>query len=76
LNNLIFAHPAKSRIRVLQTLGRGLRKMKLKTHLMVFDIADDLIDSVENTTLLHMKERRAIYEEEEFPFQEYNISLK
>ena len=76
LNNLIFPHPSKSRIRTLQSVGRGLRMNPGKKDLTVFDISDDLIEKLQNTTLLHMLERRRMYTEEEFPFKEYTINLK
>ena len=75
LNNLIFSHPSKSRIRVIQSIGRGLRMKLGKKYLMVFDIADILIDRLDNTTLLHLKERKKMYDEEKFPYKEYNINL-
>lgn len=42
VHNLILASPSKSKIRVLQSLGRGLRKAEDKEHIDVFDLADDL----------------------------------
>ena len=40
--NNVFASPSKSRIRVLQSIGRGLRQSKDKDSVKLFDIADDL----------------------------------
>jgi len=76
IHNLIFTHPSKARIRTLQSIGRGLRKGEGKSHLMIFDIADDLIDDLENTTLFHMKERLSMYDEEQFPYKLYDIRIK
>ncbi len=42
LSNIIFSSPSKSRIRNLQSIGRGLRKMKGKKIATLYDIADDL----------------------------------
>ena len=42
LHNIIFASPTKSRIRNLQSIGRGLRKSKQKTVATLYDIADNL----------------------------------
>ncbi len=75
LNNLIFIHPSKSRIRVLQSLGRGLRISPDKKILTIFDIGDDLIEKIDNTTLLHLKERLKMYQDEELPYKEYLINL-
>jgi superfamily II DNA or RNA helicase len=42
LHAMIFAHPSKSRIRVLQSIGRILRKSENKDIAIMYDIADDL----------------------------------
>ena len=42
LHNLIFAHPTKSKIKVLQSIGRILRKSDNGQIATVFDIIDDL----------------------------------
>ena len=42
LHNVVFASPSKSRIRVLQSIGRGLRKSdRGDIHTTLLDIADD-----------------------------------
>ena len=68
LHNIIFASPSKSQIRVLQSIGRGLRKSDNGETTKLFDIADDLhIGTKSNYTLLHSAERLKIYKKEEFP---------
>ena len=42
LHNLIFAHPTKSKIKVLQSIGRVLRKADDGRKATVFDIVDNL----------------------------------
>ncbi len=42
LHNVVLASSYKSKIRILQTIGRGLRLHETKEWLTVFDIADDL----------------------------------
>ena len=42
LHNIIFASPSKSQIRVLQSIGRGLRKSDDGRETMLYDISDDL----------------------------------
>lgn len=42
LHNLIFASPTKSVVRVLQSIGRMMRKHQSKDVAMIFDIVDDL----------------------------------
>ena len=77
LHNIIFASPTKSRIRNLQSIGRGLRKSKQKTVATLYDIADNLSHGEKkNYTLGHFEERIKIYEEEKFPLQKYHIQLK
>ncbi len=67
IDNIVFASPSKSRIRNLQSIGRGLRKVEGKESMRLFDIADDL--QYENYTLEHLKERINIYNEENFPYE-------
>jgi len=77
LHNIIFASPSKSRIRNLQSIGRGLRQSEGKTKAVLYDIADDLrYKKHMNFTLKHFVERVKIYTEEKFPFKIYKIGLK
>jgi len=70
LHNVVFASPSKSRIRNLQSIGRGLRKGDNKTTCNLFDIGDDLsYKSKKNYTLQHMIERIKIYSEEKFDYK-------
>jgi superfamily II DNA or RNA helicase len=77
LHNIIFASPSKSRIRVLQSIGRGLRKSEGKDIATLYDISDDFrYNNKSNFTLKHFVERVKIYTEEKFPFKFYKISIK
>lgn len=77
LHNIIFASPSKSRIRNLQSIGRGLRKSESKDIATLYDIADDLCyKSYHNHTLKHFAIRVKMYNEEEFEYKIYNIGLK
>lgn len=77
LHNIIFASPSKSRIRNLQSIGRGLRQSEGKDKATLYDIADDLrYKKHMNFTLKHFVERVKIYTEEKFPFKIYKIGLK
>jgi superfamily II DNA or RNA helicase len=77
LHNIIFASPSKSRIRNLQSIGRGLRQSTGKEQAVLYDIADDLRHKKHmNFTLNHFVERVKIYNEEKFLFKIYNIGLK
>jgi superfamily II DNA or RNA helicase len=76
IRNLVFTSPSKSRVRVLQSIGRGLRLSKDDAVVTVYDIADDLIwKSKENHTIKHYKERVKIYNEEQFDYKIYNVNL-
>ncbi len=77
LASVIFASPYKSRIRVLQSIGRGLRKSKNKQILEILDISDDLsYKKKKNTTLRHMIERVRLYAEQEFTYKIYKVDIK
>jgi superfamily II DNA or RNA helicase len=77
LHNIIFASPSKSRVRNLQSIGRGLRLSKDKETATLYDIADDMRSGKNmNFTLRHFVERVKIYNEEKFSFKMYNIGLK
>ena len=74
LHNLIFASPSKSQIRVLQSIGRGLRKSDKDT--TVYDIADDLHwKQKKNYTLEHAAERIKIYSKEKFDYELFEINI-
>ena len=77
LHNIIFASPSKSRIRNLQSIGRGLRKSDTKESATLYDIADDLMwKSWNNHTLKHFAVRIKQYNEEEFEYKIYKINLE
>jgi superfamily II DNA or RNA helicase len=77
LHNIIFASPSKSKIRTLQSIGRGLRIGENKDSATLFDIADDLTyKSRKNFTLDHFMERMKIYNDEKFEYKIYTINLK
>ena len=77
LHNIVFASPSKSRVRNLQSIGRGLRKGENKEQAVLFDIVDDMRTGKHaNFVLRHFIERVRIYEEEKFSYKFYNIELK
>lgn len=59
IHNIIFAFIGKSKIKILQSIGRGLRKNHNKTHVKIFDVSDDLMCSKS-----HFNERYTIYKAE------------
>jgi len=76
LHNIVFASPSKSRIRNLQSIGRGLRLKDNNSAATLYDIADDLTyNEKENYTLAHFRERINIYSGEEFNYEIHNVEL-
>jgi superfamily II DNA or RNA helicase len=77
LSNICFASPSKSQIKVLQSIGRGLRKSDDGRDTTLYDIADDFhVKSHKNFTLRHSAERIKIYTKEGFQYKIYPINLK
>ena len=76
IENVIFASPSKSKIRNLQSIGRGLRKKDGKESCNLYDLADDLHwKSWKNHTLNHAAERYKTYVEEEFKLKMVEVNL-
>ena len=70
LHNVIFASPTKSKIRILQSLGRGLRLGDNKVKANLYDVADDFsYKESKNFTLNHFMERINTYSEQEFDYE-------
>jgi superfamily II DNA or RNA helicase len=76
IHAIFFASPSKSVVRVLQSIGRGLRKSETKEKVTVFDLGDDLSwGKYRNHALRHLDERTIIYTNEEFTFKKTKIKL-
>jgi len=76
LKNIIFASPSKSKIRVLQSIGRVLRRSSNKDRSVLFDLSDDLSwKSRKNYTLKHFIHRLKIYNQEEFQYKIRTIKI-
>ena len=76
LHNIIFASPSKSQIRVLQSIGRGLRKSDNNVNTKLFDIADDIRSKDKtNYSYIHALERIKIYKKEKFNFKIHKVDL-
>jgi hypothetical protein len=72
---MIAAAPSKSKIKVLQSIGRMLRlhEEKEESGAILYDIIDDF---GKNFTLQHFAERLAIYDKEGFDYKIYVVGLK
>lgn len=86
LHHVIFAHPVKSKIIVLQTIGRVLRKHGSKSLAIVWDIIDDMGVKPKsmnakkkyvhlNYALKHALERIQRYAEEKFNYVMKTVEL-
>lgn len=69
LHNIIFAAIGKARIKIIQSIGRSLRKHASKKRATIFDIWDNLRYGNK-----HMVERLALYDREEIPYSITDIS--
>ena len=76
IHNIIFASPSKSQIKILQSIGRGLRKSDNGKETNIYDLADDLHwKNKKNYTLEHAAERIKIYTKEKFDYKIVEVDL-
>ena len=76
LHNLVLTAPSKSKIKILQSIGRMMRLMEGKTKATVYDLADDLIHKKHiNYTLRHFQDRIQMYASEGFDYTIHKYSL-
>ena len=61
--NLVLLEPGKSFVRVIQSIGRGIRKAKDKDHVQVWDIC-----STAKFSKRHLTERKKFYRDAQYPF--------
>lgn len=71
LHTMIFAAGGKSAIRMIQSIGRGLRLHSNKKQFSVIDLADDLKYGNE-----HIEERKKIYDSEKIPYEEKDVVVE
>ncbi|MGL4523041.1 MAG: DEAD/DEAH box helicase family protein [Bacilli bacterium] len=85
LHHLIFSHPIKSKVTVLQSIGRVLRKHGTKTEAIVWDLCDILAQRTKtgaknpykkiNYAFKHALERIKRYNEEKFSYKIIKVEL-
>lgn len=68
LYNLVFIDYGKSFTKVIQSIGRGLRKANDKDFVTIFDISSTMFYSKK-----HFNDRIHFYEDAKYPYQIYNI---
>ena len=61
--NLVMFEPGKSFVRVIQSIGRGVRKAKDKDHVNIYDITASTKYSKR-----HLTERKRFYKDANYPF--------
>lgn len=61
--NLVLIEPGKSFVRVIQSIGRGIRKAEDKNHVEIWDITSDC-----KFAKRHLTQRKAYYKEAKYPF--------
>lgn len=81
LHNAIFCHPYKAKTKILQSIGRILRKAAGKEEAKLFDVGDDLVYTTKrgnekiNTTMKHFIERIQSYENEKFAYKIVTVPI-
>ena len=76
LHHMIAASPSKSKIKVLQSIGRMLRLHDSKQQAVLYDIVDDFsVKSHHNFTYKHFVDRTRIYDKELFDYTIYHVDL-
>ena len=69
--NLVLIEPGKSFVRVIQSIGRGVRKAKDKDHVEIWDITSSAKYSKK-----HLTERKRFYKEANYPFSIEKVNYK
>lgn len=67
--NLVLVEPGKSFVRVIQSIGRGIRKAKDKDHVEIWDITSSCKFSKR-----HLSKRKAFYKEANYPFKVHKVN--
>jgi len=84
LHHVIFASSFRSKITILQSIGRGLRRHETKKNVIIWDIVDDLtwINTWGDKEVLHLnhvfkhwKDRMGYYEKQEFQYLTKKINI-
>jgi len=68
--NLVLIEPGKSFVRVIQSIGRGIRKAEDKDHVEIWDIT-----SSAKFSKRHMATRKKYYDEAGYPFQVQKVKF-
>jgi len=66
--NLVLVEPGKSFVRVIQSIGRGIRKAEDKDHVEIWDVT-----STCKFAKRHLTKRKAFYREAHYPFTQEKL---
>jgi superfamily II DNA or RNA helicase len=69
--NLVLLEPGKSFVRVIQSIGRGIRKAEDKDHVMIWDITSSC-----KFAKRHLTQRKTYYKEANYPFDVEKLTYK
>jgi superfamily II DNA or RNA helicase len=69
--NLVLIEPGKSFVRVIQSIGRGIRKAQDKDHVQIWDMT-----SSAKFSKRHLTERKKFYKEANYPFRVEKVNYK
>jgi superfamily II DNA or RNA helicase len=69
--NLVLIEPGKSFVRVIQSIGRGIRKAEDKDHVEIWDITSSC-----KFAKKHLTQRKAFYAEANYPFDVEKLNYK
>ena len=69
--NLVLVEPGKSFVRVIQSIGRGIRKAEDKDHVEIWDIT-----STCKFAKRHLTKRKTFYKEANYPFTQEKLEWK
>jgi superfamily II DNA or RNA helicase len=67
---ILFLSGGKSFIRIVQSIGRGLRLHPSKNKLTIFDICDNLSYSID-----HLEQRKSVYDDQHIEWKEFNVNI-
>ena len=69
--NLVLIEPGKSFVRVIQSIGRGIRKAQDKDHVQIWDVTGDC-----KFAKRHLTKRKQFYKEANYPFTIEKVNYK
>ena len=69
--NLVLIEPGKSFVRVIQSIGRGIRKAEDKDHVQIYDITSSC-----KFAKRHLTQRKTFYKEANYPFDVEKLTYR